>query len=72
MQVTWVEHVEVNHKPAHQIFNQFVSSGMAFGAAKWLAELQRQCERIARFMAPQIPDLGGSYDNLLVDQLDYD
>ncbi|KAG6517969.1 hypothetical protein ZIOFF_021369 [Zingiber officinale] len=28
--VMWVEHAEVDDKPVHQVFNQFVTSGMAF------------------------------------------
>ncbi|CAA6669633.1 unnamed protein product [Spirodela intermedia] len=57
--VTWVEFAEVEDKPVHQIFNQLVSSGMAFSAQRWLAVLQRQCERLASLMARNISDLGG-------------
>ncbi|KAK3026688.1 hypothetical protein RJ639_041535, partial [Escallonia herrerae] len=56
--ITWVEHAEVEEKPMHQIFNHFVDSGMAFGAPRWLAVLQRQCERFASLMARNISDLG--------------
>lgn len=56
--VTWVEHVEMEENHVHQIFSHFVSSGMAFGAQRWLAVLQRQCERIASLMARNISDLG--------------
>ncbi|MCL7044069.1 hypothetical protein MKW94_020100 [Papaver nudicaule] len=58
--VIWVEHAEVEDKPVHQIFNQFVSCGMAFGAQRWLAVLQQQCERFASLMARNIPNLGGA------------
>ncbi|KAK1396511.1 hypothetical protein POM88_006374 [Heracleum sosnowskyi] len=44
--VTWLEHMEVEDRPVHLIINQFVSSGVAFGAERWLAVLQRQCERL--------------------------
>lgn len=54
-----MEHAEIEEKPIHQIFNNFVHSGMAFGANRWLAILQRQCERIASLMARNISDLGG-------------
>lgn len=60
MQVTWVEHAEVEEKPVHQIFSNYVYSGMAFGAQRWLGVLQRQCERVASLMARNISDLGGS------------
>ncbi|PIA58672.1 hypothetical protein AQUCO_00500546v1 [Aquilegia coerulea] len=56
--VTWVEHAEVEDKPVHQIFNHFVNSGTAFGAQRWLAVLQQQCERLASLMARNISDLG--------------
>ncbi|KAG6477811.1 homeobox-leucine zipper protein ROC3-like isoform X1 [Zingiber officinale] len=56
--VMWVEHAEVDDKPVHQVFNQFVSSGIAFGATRWVSTLQRQCERLASLMARNISDLG--------------
>ncbi|GAB4857867.1 hypothetical protein Ancab_015772 [Ancistrocladus abbreviatus] len=57
--VTWVEHAEITEeKPVHQIFSQYVKTGMAFGAQRWLAVLQRQCERVASLMARNISDLG--------------
>ncbi|XP_026663260.2 homeobox-leucine zipper protein ROC3 [Phoenix dactylifera] len=56
--VIWVEHAEVEDKPLHRIFDQFVSSGMAFGATRWVSILQRQCERLASLMARNISDLG--------------
>ncbi|XP_042470167.1 homeobox-leucine zipper protein HDG5-like [Zingiber officinale] len=40
--VMWVEHAEVDDKPVHQAFNQFVTSGMTFGATRWVSTLQRQ------------------------------
>lgn len=60
IQVTWVEHGEIEEKPIHQTFSHLVYSGMAFGAHRWLAVLQRQCERVASLMARNISDLGGS------------
>lgn len=57
--VTWVEHAEIiEEKPVHQIFNQYVNGGMVFGAQRWLATLERQCERVASLMARNISDLG--------------
>ncbi|CAH8278025.1 unnamed protein product [Arabidopsis lyrata] len=57
-QVKWVEHVEVDEKHVHETFAEYVKSGMAFGANRWLDVLQRQCERIASLMARNITDLG--------------
>lgn len=56
--VTWIEHAEIEEKPVHPIFNQHFICGMAFGAERWLAVLQRQCERHASLMARNISDLG--------------
>ncbi|XP_021852084.1 homeobox-leucine zipper protein HDG5 isoform X2 [Spinacia oleracea] len=57
--VTWVEHAEIlEEKPIHQTFDQYVHSAMAFGAKRWLAILQRQCERVASLMARNLSDLG--------------
>ncbi|MCD7458520.1 Homeobox-leucine zipper protein PROTODERMAL FACTOR 2 [Datura stramonium] len=53
--VTWVEHVEVDEKAVHNIYKPLVNSGLAFGAKRWVATLDRQCERIASAMAINIP-----------------
>ncbi|KAI3694336.1 hypothetical protein L1987_77300 [Smallanthus sonchifolius] len=52
--VTWVEHGEAENDPVHRIFTDYVSSGMAFGARRWLAVLQRQCERLTSLMARNV------------------
>ncbi|XXG73229.1 hypothetical protein AAC387_Pa07g2183 [Persea americana] len=49
--VTWVEHVEANYQKIHRMFKTIVSFGIAFGAKRWLATLDRQCERLAIVMA---------------------
>ncbi|RWW24213.1 hypothetical protein GW17_00011511 [Ensete ventricosum] len=42
MQVTWVEHMEIEEKnPIHPLFRDLIDGGMAFGAQRWLATLQR-------------------------------
>ncbi|XP_047159277.1 homeobox-leucine zipper protein HDG2-like isoform X2 [Vigna umbellata] len=53
--VTWVEHVEVDDRGVHNLYKQLVSSGHAFGAKRWVATLDRQCERLASAMATNIP-----------------
>ncbi|KAF8048463.1 hypothetical protein N665_2505s0003 [Sinapis alba] len=58
-QITWVEHVEVEEKHVHhEMVREYVTSGAAFGAERWLAVLRRQCERMASLMATNITDLG--------------
>lgn len=53
--VTWVEHSEYDDSGVHQMFRSFLSCGMGFGAQRWLATLQRQCECLATLMSPSIP-----------------
>ncbi|KAG2717052.1 hypothetical protein I3843_03G156400 [Carya illinoinensis] len=55
--VTWVEHVEVDDRGVHNLYHQLVSSGHAFGAKRWVATLDRQCERLASAMASNIPSV---------------
>ncbi|KAK9278927.1 hypothetical protein L1049_028508 [Liquidambar formosana] len=60
--VTWVEHVEIEEKaPIHRLYRELVHSGLAFGAERWLATLQRMCERFACLMVTgtSTRDLGG-------------
>ncbi|PIA50686.1 hypothetical protein AQUCO_01200126v1 [Aquilegia coerulea] len=58
--VTWIEHVEIDEKSVHNLYKPFVESGLAFGAKRWVATLDRQCERLASVMATNIPpgDIG--------------
>ncbi|KAJ8556283.1 hypothetical protein K7X08_023041 [Anisodus acutangulus] len=53
--VTWIEHVEVDDRAVHNIYIPLVDSGLAFGAKRWVATLERQCERLASVMASNIP-----------------
>ncbi|CAM6012247.1 unnamed protein product [Sphagnum balticum] len=52
--VTAVEHMEYNDDrggaAVHRLYRDLVNSGMAFGAQRWIATLQRQCERLASLM----------------------
>ncbi|KAL5995490.1 hypothetical protein ACLOJK_025552 [Asimina triloba] len=60
--ITWVEHVEIEEKtPVHRIYRELINRGMAFGAQRWLATLQRMCERFACLMVTSTStrDLGG-------------
>ncbi|KAM5588631.1 homeobox-leucine zipper protein PROTODERMAL FACTOR 2 [Rosa sericea] len=53
--VVWVEHVEVDDRAVHNIYRPLVNSGLAFGAKRWVATLDRQCERLASSLANNIP-----------------
>ncbi|XP_062219895.1 homeobox-leucine zipper protein ROC5-like isoform X2 [Phragmites australis] len=50
--VTWVEHTEYDEASVHQLYRPLLRSGLAFGARRWLATLQRQCEGLAILMSP--------------------
>ncbi|KAG6423534.1 hypothetical protein SASPL_113933 [Salvia splendens] len=52
--VTWVEHAEVDDRAVHNIYKLLVNSGLAFGARRWVATLDRQCGRLASVMAINI------------------
>lgn len=60
--MTWVEHVEIDDRAVHSIYKPLVNSGLAFGAKRWVATLDRQCERLASVMANNISagDVGGA------------
>ncbi|KAK7391031.1 hypothetical protein VNO78_19323 [Psophocarpus tetragonolobus] len=55
--VTWVEHVELEDNEVHDLYKILVNSGLAFGAKRWMAALDRQCERLASAMATNIPQV---------------
>lgn len=68
-QVTWLEHVEIEDRtPIHRLFGDLIQSGVAFAAERWLATLQRMCERIACQMVSSTStrDLGGGNVNTVV------
>ncbi|KAL6496616.1 Homeobox-leucine zipper protein roc2 [Orobanche gracilis] len=44
----------MDDKSVHSIYKALVNSGLAFGARRWVAILDRQCERLASVMANNI------------------
>ncbi|KAK3219554.1 hypothetical protein Dsin_013524 [Dipteronia sinensis] len=50
-QVTWIEHSEYDERVIHNICRRLVRSGWGFGAQRWVANLQRQCECLAILMS---------------------
>ncbi|KAF3338272.1 homeobox-leucine zipper protein ROC5-like protein [Carex littledalei] len=53
--VTWVEHAEYEEAAVHQLYRPILRSGLALGAHRWLATLQRQCECLAILMSSSAP-----------------
>ncbi|KAL6004517.1 Homeobox-leucine zipper protein ANTHOCYANINLESS 2 [Asimina triloba] len=54
-QVTWVEHAEYDDSAVHHLYRPLLSAGMGFGAQRWVATLQRQCECLAILMSSTVP-----------------
>ncbi|XP_061369544.1 homeobox-leucine zipper protein ANTHOCYANINLESS 2 [Gastrolobium bilobum] len=52
--VTWLEHWEYDESVIHQLYRPLLSSGVGFGAHRWIATLQRQCEGLAILMSSSI------------------
>ncbi|KAF2315345.1 hypothetical protein GH714_038887 [Hevea brasiliensis] len=52
--VTWVEHAEYDETQIHQLYQPLISSGMGFGAQRWVATLQRQSECLAILMSSTV------------------
>ncbi|CAI8584323.1 unnamed protein product [Vicia faba] len=49
--ITWVDHSQYDESVVHQNFRPLVNSGTAFGAHRWIATLERQCESLAILMS---------------------
>lgn len=60
MQVTWLEHVEVDNKTqTHRLYRDLMCSSCAYGAERWVVTLQRTCERLLAENSPSSHDIGG-------------
>ncbi|KAL0720016.1 hypothetical protein Bca4012_069340 [Brassica carinata] len=54
--VTWIEHVEVAHKPdAHRLYRDILCGGSGYGAKRWTTTLKRMCERMAVYSTLIVP-----------------
>lgn len=49
--VTWIEHTEYDESIVHHLYRPLLRSGIAFGAQKWLSNMQRQCDLFAFVMS---------------------
>ncbi|CAA0830704.1 Homeobox-leucine zipper protein ANTHOCYANINLESS 2 [Striga hermonthica] len=49
--VTWVEHSEYDESQVHHLYRSSIAAGLGFGARRWVATLQRQCECLAILMS---------------------
>ncbi|XP_012701492.1 homeobox-leucine zipper protein ROC9 [Setaria italica] len=53
--VTWVEHATCRNAAVPSMYRSAAASGLAFGARRWVAALQLQCERMVFSVATNIP-----------------
>lgn len=54
-QVIWIEHMEYDENTIHNLYRPFIRSGRGFGAQRWIATLQRQCECLAVITSSAVP-----------------
>ncbi|KAF3526069.1 hypothetical protein F2Q69_00049614 [Brassica cretica] len=52
--VTWIEHTEYDENRIHRLYRPLLSCGLAFGAQRWMAALQRQCECLTILMSSTV------------------
>lgn len=43
----WIEHLEVDDSDVDDMFKPVFRAGLPFGAARWVAALDRHCERLS-------------------------
>ncbi|XP_028806078.1 homeobox-leucine zipper protein ANTHOCYANINLESS 2-like [Neltuma alba] len=53
--VTWVEHWQYDENVVHHLYRPMVNAGIGFGAPRWIAALQRQCECLAILLSSSLP-----------------
>ncbi|XP_015689947.2 homeobox-leucine zipper protein ROC9 [Oryza brachyantha] len=53
--VTWVEHTRCRRRTVPPVYRAVTASGVAFGARRWVAALQLQCERMVFAVATNVP-----------------
>lgn len=67
LQVTWIEHSEYDECLVPDLYRSFLRSGLGFGATRWIAMLQRQCEFFAMMTSSAIlgEDPSGRFHHLI-------
>lgn len=61
--------MEVDDKiQTHQLYKDLIATGIAYGAERWIMELQRIGERFACFYVERIPiqDSGGGHTSFVI------
>ncbi|GAB2290968.1 Homeobox-leucine zipper protein ANTHOCYANINLESS 2 [Dionaea muscipula] len=52
--VIWVDHAAYDESSVHHLYRPLIGAGMGFGAQRWVATLQRQCECLAILMSSTV------------------
>ena len=50
-----MEHAEYDEATVHPLYRPLLRSGMALGAHRWVAALQRQCHSLAVLVSSSLP-----------------
>lgn len=50
-----MEHSEYDESAIQHLYRPLLRSGMGFGAQRWVATLQRQCDFLAVIMSSNVP-----------------
>lgn len=50
-----MEHAEYDESVVHELYRPLIRAGVGFGAQRWVAALQRQCECLAIIMSSAVP-----------------
>ncbi|KAM0005941.1 putative homeobox-leucine zipper protein GLAB [Helianthus debilis subsp. tardiflorus] len=52
--VTWIEHTQYKEQSVSQQYRQLISSGVGFGAQRWISALLRYCESLSAITSPSL------------------
>lgn len=55
-----MEHCEYDENAIHYLYRPLIRSGMAYGAQRWLANLQKQCDFLDAVMSSTVPSIDHS------------
>ncbi|MFS7902247.1 putative homeobox-leucine zipper protein GLAB [Helianthus anomalus] len=52
--VTWIEHTRYEEQSVSQQYRQLISSGVGFGAQRWISALLRHCQSLSAITSPAL------------------
>ncbi|XP_074337024.1 homeobox-leucine zipper protein PROTODERMAL FACTOR 2-like [Apium graveolens] len=63
--ITWIEHVYVDYNDVSNMYKHLLQSDLGLGANRWVSILDRQSQRLAIAMSPNVPSTR-HFNNLLI------